>query len=153
MKQLEITIPLKLFVDSHLGYNVDTKERFWNCRPIDPTLAQIIQHLIAKEEQICHIQFADEMSPHLSNPLLWDIGAWRRECDKWVREKIASDKRRVERFIFEANAKLIAKAFSKFSGIPLEAAQVTAYKLLLKNNLAAIKVFGVDKLITKESEL
>ena len=158
--QTLLTLPLSKFLDSHLGRGtfyengVPIKDVKWSSRPIDRDLATIIEHL-PNSSSLCHIQWPDAISPHLTEPLLWDISSWNSQCDRWIRENLAAEARRKERFILEANIKIVSKAYAEWSGIPLESAKVTAYKTMLskKKEVFCQMIGCADKLITKEEEL
>lgn len=159
-KQL-ITIPLSTFVDSHLGRGLQVSADGsmmvnsiqYYCRPIDKDIADLI-FSITENKTLCHIEYPDINSPHLSSPMLWDIGAWNTHYDKWMREKKRAEKERIDRHIFEENVRLIANAYMKFTECPnREAAEQLASKLLRNNKLATIKMLGVKKLITTTEEI
>lgn len=154
-----ITIPLTELVDAYLGvvWLNGEYQRMWNSRPIPPDIASIIL-LLTKNKTHCYIQEADEMSPHLKGPLLWDLSAWQVECDRWSKAKVASDRRRIERFIFQANIKLIFRAIAQmcyWDGSPREEERIlaTAFTLLNGKKYGNIRALGINKLIEKENEL
>lgn len=151
-----ITIKIQDLVELALGIrNLDdgSIEQMWFCRPINKPLAELIlSH--THNESYCYIQYADEMSPHLKFPLLWELSAWHNHHDKWSREKVRADKDRILRYILEANVKIVAKAFKVYSGVENDdIAQSTAYALVNNNKTAQMRALGVRKLITKEEEL
>lgn len=154
-----ITIPLTELVDAYLGvvWLNGEYQRMWNSRPIPSDIASIIL-LLTKNKTHCYIQEADEMSPHLKGPLLWDLSAWQVECDRWSKAKVASDKRRIERFIFEANIKIVSKAICSITlwdgnEKEMEKIQATAFTLLSSKKMGNIRALGINKLIEKENEL
>jgi hypothetical protein len=146
-------ISIQEYLNAKLGYNEDTKEYFWSYRPISPKMAAIIIAL-TKQERICYIEQPDELSPHLINPLIWSWGAWKQECDSRNREKIAAHKRRVQRFIDEANSKIVGRVIAEFTCSPYEDSLRTATIQIARGRLELLcKTFKINKIITKESEL
>lgn len=153
--ELTITLPISTLVDLALGIRKKNghTEQMWNSIEIPPLLAEIIEAKTGNKNN-CYIQHADEMSPHLDWPLLWELSAWHIEYDSWMRQKIHSDKERVKRFIFEANVKIIARAIMELLGSDnFESCKLTAFSLLKNNKMGNIRAIGVTKLITREEEL
>lgn len=162
VKDPTITIPLSAFVSSHLGHgftlNPDrslSEGRTWYAKPVNKAIADTI-FAITNNEHTCYIEYPDSNSPHLTLPILWDYNAWRSHCDSWMRERQLSEKRRIERFIFEANTKILAKQWNIRADVGMERALQTASTLIALNRQNAIKEIlresGIS-LITKESEL
>jgi hypothetical protein len=159
---MNITLPLSELVSLALGEdppdisgNPQLHQRTWFARPIKPLLAEIIIGLTGNKSH-CYIQFADELSPHLKQPLLWDLASWQTHHDIWSREKIASDNRRKERFIFEANVKILSKCIGLSTGMDLEYCLRSAENLLRNKKKAGMNVFLSEhnkKLITKAEDI
>lgn len=142
--EITITIPLKEFVKSHLNNGA------WSNRPINRDIASII---LAKTDnkQYCYIQWPDEMSPDLQEPLLWDFVAWRDSEEKWLRQKRYSEQQRIEGEVERQNVYIVAKAYEECYGVSSDSAIIQAYKWVRNKNIKALKLIGIDKLITKET--
>lgn len=159
---MNITIPLTTLVSLALGENPpdihgnpQIGQKMWFARPIDSITAEIILSL-TRNEHTCYIQFADELSPHLRQPLLWDLASWKMHHDIWSREKIASDNRRRERFVFEANIKILSKCIGLSTGMDIDYCIRSAENLLRNKKKAAMSVFLNEwnrRLITKVEEI
>lgn len=156
MKNINITLPLTSFIESHLGIRLNEageREQSWHYRTIKKELAEIIL-VLTKNESHCYIEFPSINSPHLTEPMLWELSAWNIHHDKWTREKIRSDRERVARFILETNVKIVARAFMELTCVDdLDKAKAHAFSLITSKKFGNIRALGVHKLITKEEEL
>lgn len=158
----QITQSISSFIKSHLGIGnfIDLDgivefKHYWSYRPVSLDVAKQIL-AVTNNEHTCYIQFADEHSPHLKEPLLWEWNAWTSQCDKWKRAAERSRIEREQRFIRDANVILIAKALVKLTGgnMDYEMALESADKMMMRDNWAiAAKGIGVSKLITKVEEI
>lgn len=148
-EELNITLPLRSFIDSHLGRQADGSH-MWFSRPIDRNIAAII---LAKTDNksLCYIQWADDMSPDLKEPILWEWSAWRDSSERWLRQKKYSEAQRIEREIEKQNVVMVAKAYEQEFGIGGDAAMVQAYKWVRTGNMKAMKIIGITKLLTKDT--
>ncbi len=116
-------------------------------------MAEIIFHK-TQNNHTCFIQWADKYNPELKEPVLWEYNAWMGNTERWERQKRRSDMERIERNLLEANVKLVSRAWSEYSQVPLGAnTEIVAYSMLKQKREKAIRVFYVGKLITKEEEL
>lgn len=131
---INITIPLQTFVDSHLGRRTNG-DKMWTCRPINRNIAEIIYNL-TQNKHTCFIQWDDEFSVHLKEPLLWDFTAWLKECDRHIRAQAYSQKQREERFILETNIRILSNLLK--SSLCLE----EPHNILMASKLLIHKQFG-----------
>lgn len=111
-----------------------------------------------KNRHTCHIQFpgeedVDVMGRVINEPILWSMSAWQSAVERRLKAKLRSDRERDERFIFEANIKLVGKALARFSGLEFEIARLTARRWLVDKDHAKIRAIGVVKLYTTIQEL
>lgn len=140
-----ITIPhLSQFISILLGDS--------HSHPIPANIAEIVE-VLAEGTCLCAIQWPDSNSPHLRTPLLWNYGAWLTSTEKWQKASNYSREQRVKRHIQEANIRLVARACKFELGQDDHFAQLTAFSLVTKNRLAAIRELGITKLIEREDEL
>lgn len=162
-KTINITISLQQFVDSHLGRNSSGAvypdghyggdKMMWSCRPIQTEIAEIIV-LLTDNKHTCFIQWDDDYSNHLKQPLLWDYGEWLKHSDRHQRAQAYSQHQREERFILEANIKLLSKAITSAISLEGEHATLLAHKLLLRQQHGKIRLLAPDiKLITSIEEI
>jgi len=152
-----ITIPLSIFLDSHLGRGIDINgERTfqWSHRPIDNNIAHLIV-AITNNQHTCYVQWADEMSPHLTQPLLWDFAFWHKECDSWLRMRERERLRTIEWKIKEANIKIATRQVMEFACLDQETATKCVRMIIERggNWMNKLKAMGVEKLVTREDEL
>jgi hypothetical protein len=144
-KPLTITLPLSQFVQSHLG------DGYWHSRTIDDGLARIIYELTKNHpDHGVYVQWADEHSPELEQPVLWTYSAWKAACDSWVRQKSLSDARIEEYNRHQANVRMLARAIMKhLEAIDEEHAPMVAANWIRRKNFGAMKLVGVNRLIQK----
>ncbi len=147
MKENEIliTIPLSEYVDAKLGSGT------WNYKEIKTNIAELIE-IKCKNTFICAIQWPDKYNG-LDNPLLWPIAGWRDATERWQAEKKRSEERRIAKFIFEANMRVVSAKAMKYFSIDDTFAQPIAHQYLIKKRLNALLTIGVTRIITSEEEL
>lgn len=144
--EIMITLPLKKFVHYVLG------QGYWHDKPIDEDIAAVIEAKTGNQI-ICYIQHADELSPNLDSPILWNLEAWKTNTERWLRAKRWSDSERAKRNIFEANMKIVTRAVEQELALRGEAAIGAALALLKQNNMNKLRILGISKLIKQESEI
>jgi hypothetical protein len=98
------------------------------------------------------VQFVDRDDEELDHPVLWQLHAWRISTESWQVAKARADKRRVERWLFQANVEIIQRAILRVWLITPDQANVLAHKWLTRNDEKMFEQFKV-KLKTKEEEL
>lgn len=137
-------ITLEDFLNSHLGSD--------HSRPIPQHLAEIVE-IISKDLLVCYVQWPDQYSPHLDGPILWRYKYWYDDNERIMRARKRSEDERIKRFIFEANVRLVARFCKTHFGQDDNWSSVTAFSLMKKGNMKAIKALGIEKLIETEEEL
>lgn len=137
-------ISLEDFLDSHLA---DA-----HSRPIPHHIAEIVE-ILAKDRLLCYVQWPDKYSPHLDGPVLWRYKYWAEDFERTMRARKRSEDERVKRFIFEANVRLVARFCKTQFGQDDNWSSVTAFSLMKKGNMNAIKALGIESLIEREDQL
>lgn len=147
--QTTITLPIKEFLHLCLGRG------YWECRPIPKQTAELIRAITKNNpESGFHIQFTSRDGEPLDEPVLWAYSFWVVDHEKTMQQRAYSERQRQERFIFEANVKLVEKALSKFLSVDLgDITHVTAYQYVKKNMKQQMKAIGVEKLYKDIKEL
>lgn len=141
----QITTDLREYIDIFLGDSHYREHKY-------PKTAEIIE-IKARNTFICYIQWKDEYDKPLRLPVVWSYAAWADSEERRARAKKRSEEQRVERFIFEANTKIVAKACERYFNMDNTMATATAISMLRGKKVTAIKEVGVNKLIESESEL
>ena len=155
--EIFITIPLKSFLQSHLGVSLDEtgnivkNQHIWSSRPIDKSIADVI-FAICRNEHTCYIEYPSEFSMR-SSPILWAFNEWKQSNELNERIKKRAHDERVDRFLFVDNVKILAEAAVKKYGFTYAQAEAMALKWVKTGNKGALIITGVEKLKTKESEL
>lgn len=111
-----------------------------------------------KNKHTCYVQFpgdndVDVLGRFISEPLLWSMSAWKSSVERAAKQRLRSEYDREQRFIFEANVKLVAKRLATFSGLEFEIAKLMAWRWLKDGQHDKIKAVGVVKLYTTIKEL
>jgi hypothetical protein len=151
-EQILYTTTLKKFVDAHLGRRVDSNDVMWHSREIDKEQADII-FALTQNKHTCYIEFNDEFSKHLVNPILWDFNEWHKQSDRHTREQAYSHKQRIERFLLEANMRTVTKALCLLTGCEPEQLQGQAFGIVHGRKWKMLSLLGITKLKEQESEL
>jgi hypothetical protein len=135
--------PLNEYVNELLGDS--------HYRKIEQKTARLIIAL-PRWNEYCHVQFVDRDDEQLRYPVLWNLHAWRCDTESWRIAKTRADKRRIDKFLFDANVEIIKRAILKSFLVTPDQASVLAHKWLRDNAFEKINKFNV-KLKTKEEEL
>jgi hypothetical protein len=155
--ELLVTIPLKDFIQSHLGISLDESgnitpnQHIWSHRPINKSIADVIFHL-CNNEHTCYIEYPSEFSMR-KEPILWAYNEWKQSNELQERVKKRAHEERVDRFLFVDNVQMIAQRLVDELGFSYEKAEEFAVKGLKKGNKGLLMIAKVDKLKTKEEEL
>lgn len=155
MPKQTITIPLTEYIDAILGRWVDEKGEYQHqhfSKPIPKDTAFLI-FSITQNEHTCFIQWADKYNPELKQPHLWDWAAWQTHSDKWERAKARSDYERQERYVFEANVKMLLHPIMDYFSVPKDNANIIATNWVRKNNTVALEIVGLSRFYTMEDKL
>lgn len=128
--------------------------------PISDETAEVIM-FHCKNKHTCYIQFpsdvdVDILGRAIETPILWEIGAWSRASEKWMKARNRSERDRADRFIMEANVNMVARKILKFAYVNPDAARVIAHSWVKGNVKGAkgkLKMVGVEKLYTTVEEL
>ena len=102
------------------------------------------------------VQFNDWDGSELERPILWDYPLWYNSSTNYKLQKERSEKARIERWILDANVKIVTAFIMRELQFPEDPARSTAYSLLIKKkfgNIRAICPERMPKLVTKEEEL
>lgn len=138
-------IPLDEYLQSHL--RSDQK------RPITVKRAEILEILL-DGLQIAHVQWEDsEFGTPLQQPILWWWKDWVSDVERVSNLHKRSERERAERFILEANVKLVAEHIEAEAFLSEEQARQLAFKWIKNKQLARIRAVGVEKLIERIEEL
>ncbi len=141
----DLTIKLSDFVDIALRY-CDPEPV-----PIPAYIGQIIEIKNKKaKEPISHVEWRTDSQ----SPFLWRYYLWADSVRRFTIAKERSERERKERFILDANIKLIARYLQKEPFLMIDRWAVsTASFLMNKKRLLAIKAVGVEKLIQTIEEI
>lgn len=125
----------------------------WAFRPIDEQTAKSIL-AITHNQHSCYIQWADEYSPHLTQPLLWDFAHWHAQCDKWLRDREKAKLFQIEWEIKKFNIKLATKQFMDIACMDYEQALKCVSIIVERGNYHhKLKAMGVVGLVVTEKEM
>jgi hypothetical protein len=141
-----ITIPIDDLLSLALGHELS------GCCPI-PLQTAIILHELTKNGTLYRVQFDEFDGSPLLFPKLWSYNEWHYSRENYDKNKVWQHKLRVERWILEANVRMIGKALSRFCNLDTEVAEASALSLLRQKNMNKLRAIGVTKLIEKEEEL
>ncbi len=125
--------------------------------PISDETAEVILHH-CKNRNLCHVQFpsdedVDIIGVPISTPVLWEIGAWCRSSEKWLKVRNRSQKDREERFVLDANINMVSRKILKFAYVNPDAARIIARQWINNKQRGKLKMVGVEKLYTTVEEL
>lgn len=88
----------------------------------DSPIPSVIHHLLpellllidSQKEQLYYIELHPEnFHPELFGPRIYRYSTWKDSHESWIKRKERSEQERRERFILEANIKLLAKRLRK----------------------------------------
>ena len=156
-KPLTITIPLKDFIQSHLGISLDESgnindgQHIWSARPISKPIADLI-FAVCENKHTCYIEYPSEFSMQ-RDPKLWAFNEWLQSNELEERRRKRAHEERVGRFLYEDNVETMTKACMKEFGFTYEQSKAMALRWVKQGNKGAMMICNVDKLKTKESEL
>lgn len=151
MKPL-LTLVLQSYIDAVLGLNLETGFYRYESNSIPMEEAKNIFQL-TKNQHSCHIEFKSLEGAPLQFPLLYTLQAWQNSAERFEKQKAYSHKQRIDKFIQEANVKIVMKTLDVHWGIEGITAEMTAHKLVTQKKWRQIAALGVKKLVTKEEEL
>lgn len=148
-------ITLGAFLESHLedkdGNDIEHRELTHSVFIVDECIK------VAKQRGLlwAHLQTHSWEGEELDVPVLWRYKAWIKENEHQKELKRISIEERITRFIRDANVRIIAKALKEeiYWSHTDEQRTMIALQLLKQNNKAVLTAIGVEKLVTKESEL
>lgn len=159
MKELTITIPLSTFLHSHLGYDPNNKGPQWEKRTIDPFTAGLIEMKMQEmlpNDRPCYIQYKDDISPDLTQPVLWRADAWNVCAERHYRLKALRDKNERLRHIEQENVRIFFKAFCQYTGMDMgEQGKVMCFRMVREKKWKIVDFWDESgqlgkQLITKE---
>lgn len=146
-KQL-ITLPIKEFLHLCLGRG------YWSDRPIPKQTAELIRAITKNSpESGYHIQFTSRDGEPLHEPVLWQYSFWVTDHENTMKQRAFSERQRNERYVFEANVRLVSRAYSKYTLVEGDLAQITAFQYVKKNMKSHMREIGVERLYTDVKEL
>lgn len=128
--------------------------------PISPEIATSIL-LVTQNKPEFNIYVQDPHDPDNVNlynkPIscwkLWRLHWWRTSTEAWLKSKRRQDREREDRFIFDANVRMITKCILRTAYMSPELATILAVKELRANNIRKLNALGVKKLFTTMKEL
>lgn len=147
-EQQTITLPLNDFIWCLLGDNVTGSP----CTTITEQTAIILHHLL-KDSLLWKVEFEDKEGNKLKKPYLWRYAEWKSSSDTYYRKKKYDHDQRVKMWLKEKNIDNLAKCIIKSTKMSIEQARPIATKLLEKGNMEVLNFMGLNRLVTKESEL
>lgn len=143
-----ITRPLKEILHLCLGAG------YWECRPIPKDFALTVLAITKnRPESGYHIQTKSQTGEELDDPVLWAYSFWVIDHEKTMQARNYSERMRNERFVFEANVKLVERKLISVLLLEGDIAHVTAYQYIKKGMKQQMKALGVGKLFTDVSQL
>lgn len=155
---MNLTIPLSVYIDAVLGITVDDtlhnrlpSEHLWDSRPIPVEIAEVI-FALCNNEHTCYIQFPTEFSLQ-KEPILWSWKAWKASQEDLEKQKAYSHKRRVDKYLYEANVEMMTKAAVKKFGFDENKARAMALRWVSQGNNGALFICGISEYKKKEEEL
>lgn len=148
MAEQLITLPIKEFLHLCLGRG------YWSDRPIPKQTAELVRAITKNSpESGYHIQFTSRAGEPLAEPILWQYSFWVSDHEKTMLQRAYSEKVRNDRFVFEANVRLVTRAYSKYFLVEGDLATISAYQYVKNNKKVQMKAIGVTKLFTDVSQL
>lgn len=148
MAEQSITRPLKEILNLALGRD------YWECRPVPKDFALTVMAITKnKAESGYHIQTHSKSGEELDEPILWRYSFWVIDHERTMQQRNYSERMRNERFVFEANVKLVQRAYTKYFTIDGDVAHVTAYQYVKKSMVQQMKAIGVTKLYTDINQI
>lgn len=148
MSEQLITLPIKEFLHLCLGRG------YWSDRPIPKQTAELVRAITRNSpDSGYHIQFTSRDGEPLTEPVLWNYSFWVVDNENTLRQRAYSERARNERFIFEANVRMVSRAYTKYTLVEGDLAHVTAFQYVKKRMTAQMKEIGVTKLYTDVKEL
>lgn len=148
MAEQLITLPIKEFLHLCLGRG------YWSDRPIPKQTAELIRAITKNSpESGYHIQFNSRAGEPLNEPVLWSYSFWVQDNEKTMLQRAFSERQRNDRFVFEANVRLVARAYTKYTLVEGDLAQITAFQYVKKNMKAQMREIGVEKLFDNVNQL
>lgn len=148
MSEQLITLPIKEFLHLCLGRG------YWSDRPIPKQTAELIRAITKNSpESGYYIQFTSRDGVVLSEPILWQYSFWVVDNEKTMQMRAFSERQRQDRYVFEANVKLVSRALTRELLLEGDLCQVTAFQYVKKNMKAQMKAVGINKLYTDVKEL
>jgi len=119
--------------------------------PIPPYIGEIIELKNKKlKTPILHVEWRTDSKL----PFLWRYHIWADSVRRFTLARERSERERRERFILEANVKLIAKGLQQHPYLMIERWAISTASYLMKhkrNN--AIREIGIEKLIERIEEI
>ena len=134
-----LTLDLSEFIDILL------REDF--SYPVSHKQGEILEAL-SKDMLLIHVQWTTFEGSKLPRPVVWRYKYWTDSSERWQKQKEESERRRIEKFIFDSNVKLVTKACVRFLNFDEQVAINTALTLVKQNRTGALNYLKV-KLITK----
>lgn len=155
-----ITIPVKDFIQSHLGIstengtcdsNIVPNQHIWSHRPISTRLATILFEKY-HNKSVCYIEFPSEFSMQ-RDPILWAYNEWVQSNEFEERRRARADEERTERFLYIDNRETVARNLMKKFGFDYDKALEMAGNALKKGNKGILMISETGKLKTRKEEL
>jgi hypothetical protein len=148
ISEILTSVPLEELLNAILP-----KEGAEQNRAIAKNLALILDNAL-KDRLDYKVQFTSFDEEELTHPLLWLYKDWYNCSSHYYANKERSEQERVERWIKNANINNLTRALIKSQGLDESFARKTAIEILKKGtSLEVLKLFGLNRIITKENEL
>ena len=147
-KEQTITLPLNDFIWCLLGDNVTGSP----CTTITEQTAIILQHHL-KDSLVWKVEFCDKEGNKLDKPYLWRYTDWKSSSDTYHRQKLYAHNERIKRWLKDKNIDNLAKCIMKSTKMSIEQARPIAATVFEKGNMEVLNFLGLNRLVTKESEL
>lgn len=101
-----------------------------------------------------YVETVDRDGNKMPFPKVWQYTTWKQSNDLLEKQRKYSQQQRDERFVFEANVKLVQRAVRQTLLLSNDHAAILAYKLVKERKLPMIEhVLGVEKLYENVNEI
>ncbi len=110
---------------------------------------------IPEHKERVHIQFYSRDGAELEYPILWALGAWRKDTESWRMAKLREEREREARFIMDENVRRLMRRMVAKHFIDEAPARAASYQLLKSTALdnPIFSQYYRVKLVTNVNEI